>query len=234
MMTKSIIQYFFIVWLIISLDLIAQCQCSPSANIQQTSVNRSKNDVQAESRKLTDDVEVITQYSNVLDEDSPVMIGDNMMKDFQYFNDPNAIATPKYEPSKYEPPLSPEMPNNHRPLHEMITKEIHEMERNPGYYSQMDPVPYVPSESFMPPGGPPLSALEPIPFQEPQTTSDQSISTQLVKVIREPFWAPDLYKLEDKYMSTLRSLKSSMMNFYYRMHEMIIYFLNLFRMPGKL
>lgn len=106
MMTKSIIQYFFIVWLIISLDLIAQCQCSPSANIQQTSVNRSKNDVQAESRKLTDDVEVITQYSNVLDEDSPVMIGDNMMKDFQYFNDPNAIATPKYEPSKYEPPLS--------------------------------------------------------------------------------------------------------------------------------
>lgn len=245
MMTKAMIQYISIVWLIISLDLIAQCQCSQSANTLQTSVNRTNNsDMEAQLRKLPDDVESITTFSNVLSDDSQAMVADEMLKNFQYFNDPDAISSANDaqsnldEASDYEQPLPPrQLPINHRP--------IPGMDLNQGFFPQMDSVPYVPSENFIPPGGPPITAIqpnEPIPLDEPPSSiddnsldqpTDLSLANKIVKVIREPFWAPDFYKLEHKYMSTLRGLTSSVVTFYYKMQDLVVYFLNLFKMPGE-
>lgn len=204
MMTKAMIQYISIVWLISSLDLIAQCQCFQSANTQQTSANKNNDgESEAELRKLTDDVELITTYSNLLSDDSQAMVADEMIKNFQYFNNPAAISTPEYESSNFEsqnydqqlPPR--ELPINHR--------HIQELGPNQAIFPQLESVPYVPSEHFIPPGGPPISEIQPMapmPLDEPPSSisptqsTDSSLANQIVKVIREPFWAPDFYRLE--------------------------------------
>lgn len=261
MMTKAMFQYFYVVWLISSLDFIAQCQCSQSANNQQqTSVKRNDtDDVQKQSRRYSDEAEIITSYTNLIGDDEPVEVDDDdsREKDFLYFNDPATISTPKYEP--HLPPiphLSPiDLPNNHKP--------IHQLERNPAYYPQMDPhlepIPYDPEESFLdhapvPPDSIPLhqpidptdhynrpidptdhfnGPIDPTDHFNGPPPTDHSISNQLVKVIREPFWAPDFYKLEHRYMDTLRSIKDSFYTFYYKLQDMLYYVVNLFKMPGK-
>lgn len=240
MLTKAMFQYFYVVWLISSLDFIAQCQCSQSANNQPTSVKRSDtNDVQKQSRRYSDEAEIITSYTNLIGDDEPVMVDDNDSeeKDYLYFNDPAAISTPKYEP--HLPPLPlppiapidlPDLPINHQP--------IHELERNPAYYPQMDPhlepIPFDPEESFMEHAPvPPDHQFHQQISSVGQPSPDHSISSQLVKVIREPFWAPDFYKLENRYMDTLRSIKDSFYTFYYKMQDLVYYVVNLFKMPGE-
>lgn len=204
--TKMMIQYVYVVCLISSLDLIAQCQCFQSAN-NQTS-EKPNYDVEKQARKLPDDVEPITTYTNLLGDPNQI-IGDGMTNAFQYYNDQIEITTPKYDS-----PPSIELLSNHQP--------IHQLDVNQSYFPQIEPVPYIPSETFINP--PP-----PIP------------NTYLKKVTREPVWAhhlaPEVYKLENQYISTFRSIKSSVMGLYYKMQNFLGYVMSLFtigKFPGYL
>ncbi|XP_031624086.1 uncharacterized protein LOC116341268 [Contarinia nasturtii] len=209
MMTKILIQY---VWLISSLDLIAQCQCSQSAN--------SQTNVQEQSRKLTDDIESITSYTNLISDTNPVIIGDHITKEFQYYDDSIAITTSKYEATPSQSSSSSQsinVPNNHQ--------SIHQMDLNQPFYPQLEPVPYIPTVPNIPniPSDTYISAAPPIP----------SSKNHLVKVTREPFWAPEVYKLENQYIATFRSIKSSVMGFYYRMQHFVSYIMNLFTLENS-
>lgn len=195
MTAKLLIQYVYVVCLISSLDLIAQCQCSQSAN-NQTS-EKPNSDVREQARKLSDDFEPVTSYTNLLND--PI-VAEGVTREFQYYNEPIEITTPKYDP-----PPSIELPSNHKPVHQMDIK--------PSFYPQIEPAPYVRSDTFIQP--PPIQPIKPI-----QNT--------LLKVTREPFWAPDVYKLENQYMSTFRSIKSSVMGLYYKMQNFFSYVINLF------
>lgn len=59
---------------------------------------------------------------------------------------------------------------------------------------------------------------------QPQIIPNQHI----VKVTREPIWAPELVKLENQYISTFRSIRSSVMSFYYRMQNFVSYVMSFF------
>lgn len=212
-MAKIRFQYVYVVWVIISLDLIAQCQCSQSATTP-TSDKINHYNVQEQSRKLTDDVESITSYSNLISDTNPVIIGDHITKEFQYYNEPIEITTSKYEatPSQLSS-SSINVPNNHQPIHQMDQPFFPQLEPVP-YIPTVPNIPNIPSETYI--------AAPPIP----------SSQNHLVKVTREPFWAPEVYKLENQYIATFRSIKSSVMGFYYRMQNFVSYIMNLFTL-GK-
>lgn len=194
MTAKMLIQYVYVVCLISSLDLIAQCQCSQSAN-NQTS-EKPNNNVQEQARKLSDDIEPVTSYTNLL---ADPIIADGITREFQYYNEPMEITTPNYDP-----PPSIELPSNHQP--------VHQMDINQSFFPQIEAAPYVPSDAFS----------APLPIQN-----------TLVKVTREPFWAPEVYKLENQYISTFRSIKTSVMGLYYRMQNFVSYVFSLFNTYGK-
>lgn len=202
MMTKMKIRYIYVVCLISSLDLIEKCQCAQSANSQTS--EKPNDTVREQSRKLSEDIESITSYTNLIsDSDHPVIIGDHITKEFQYYNEPIEITTAKFQPSP-----SIDVPSNHRPVHQV----------NLPFYPQVDSVPYVPNipnDAYV--ANPPVSSTE----------------NHLVKIIREPFWAPEVYKLENQYISTFRSIKTSVMGLYYKMQNFVSYVMSLFSL-GKL
>lgn len=200
MMTKAILQYIYVVCLISSLDLITQCQCSQSANSQIASEKPSY-DVQ-ESRKLSENIESITTYTNLLGDPKPIIVGDEITKDYQYYHEPIEITTPMYDQS---PNNHQEVPNNHQPVHLM------ELDLNQSYFPKVEPIPYISTDTF----------IKPPPIQN-----------TYVKVTREPFWAPEVYKLENQYIATFRNIKTSVMGFYYRMQDFVSYVMNLFTL-GK-
>lgn len=53
-------------------------------------------------------------------------------------------------------------------------------------------------------------------------------SHHIVQVTREPIWAPEVIKLENQYISTFRSIRSSVMNFYYKMQNFVSYVMSFF------
>lgn len=188
-MTKFLIQYIYVVCLISSLDVITQCQCSQSANTQ---ISDSANG-DAQQRKVPDGIESITTFTNLIGEPSPVInYGDQFTKEFQYYEDPSVHTTLKYEPPSIE------IPNNHKPVHELDLNES---------YFPLEPLPYIPGHNFIPPPPPPPK--------------------HYLKV-KEPFWMPEVVQLENQYIDTFRSIKSSVMNFYYRMQNFVNYFVNMF------
>lgn len=208
MMTKMIIQYIYVVCLISSLDLIEKCQCAQSAN-SQTSENPNDT-VQEQSRKLSENIESITSYTNLIsDSDHPVIIDDHITKEFQYYNEPIEITTPKFQPSP-----SIDVPSNHRPVHQVNLPFYPQVDSVP-YVSNIANVPNIPNDAYV--ANPPVSSTE----------------NHLVKIIREPFWAPEVYKLENQYISTFRSIKTSVMGLYYKMQNFVSYVMSLFSL-GKL
>lgn len=223
-MAKMLFHYIYVVWLISSLDLIAQCQCSQSAN---TSTSVKSSDDLVESRKLLN-AESITSYANVISEH---VSDDGVTKEFHYFHEPTSTYEPtsyaptsysptSYAPTSYAPTASFDIPSNHQP--------IHQMDLNP-YYSDFEPAPYIPGDesisthSIGPPGLPilPLQPVLPVP-------THQSVPNHILKITREPFWAPEVYKLEDQYIATFRNIKSSVMSIYYKMQDFVNYVMGLF------
>lgn len=204
MLAKIQIPYIYLVCLISSLNLIAQCQCSQSANSQTS--EKPNIVVHEQSRKLSDDVETITTYTNLISESNAGIIDDHITKEFQYYNEPIEITTPRYDPP---PPIS--VPNNHQPAHQI--------DINQSYFPQLEPVPYIPTVSNLPniPSNTYIAAPPIAPGQN-----------HLVKVTHEPFWAPEVYKLENQYIDTFRSIKSSVMGLYYRMQNFVSYIMGLF------
>lgn len=214
MMTKPMIPYIYLVCLISSLDLIAQCQCtdsSQSANSHQTTSEKPNYDVQEQSRKLSDDLESITSYTNLISDPNSGIIGDHLTKEFQYYNEPIEITTPRYDP-----PPSIEVPSNHQPSHPI--------DINQSYFPQLEPIPYNPNVQNIP-NIPTDTYIAPPPIASGQN--------HLVKVIREPFWAPEVYKLENQYIDTFRSIKSSVMGMYYRMQNFVNYIMSYIFTIGK-
>lgn len=196
MVTK--ILYFYVVCSITIFELFTQCQCSSSANI----LINEKITAHEQSRKLPDDVETYTTFTNLISEPNGLVNDDQIQNnDFQYYNEPIEITTPKYET------IQTITYSNHQP--------IHQLDINHTFYPQLEQTAYVPSENY---------ADVPPPLPPP--------SHHLLKVTREPFWAPDVIKLENQYLATFRSIKSSMMSFYYRMQNFVNYFMSFFSL-GK-
>ncbi|XP_055299241.1 uncharacterized protein LOC129566895 [Sitodiplosis mosellana] len=213
MTTTVMIPYIYLVCLISSLDLIAQCQCSQSANHSQTSENPNY-DVQEQSRKLSnDDVESVTTYTNLLSDTHPAaIIGDHIMKEFQYYNEPIEITTPRYDP-----PPSIDVPSNHQPAHQI---DLHQ-----SYFPQLETVPYIANVPSIP-------SIQSDAYIAPPPIAPAG-QNHLVKVTREPFWAPEVYKLENQYIETFRSIKTSVMGMYYRMQNFISYIMSLFTLENS-
>lgn len=295
MVTTTMNQYVFLVLLMTNLN-------SPSASSQQIIVNNTNNrssngggeggggELQQQSRKLTDEVEMIT-HSNLISEDSSVSkvakpkidlhAALNVdAKDYQYFNAATAVSTPKYESSSYDhpnyesahyeslqrevntyeaqtnyqdlsgnyelpkygppmPPLPPsvEIPSNYK---------IDESDLTHSYYTQQfEPLPYAPGDSFL--GNrhahavPVAAAHEAVlPMSQPVTTISQIIPNHsghpghIMKVIHPPVWSPEVEKLENQYLETYRTIKSSVLSFYYKMQYIVNYFMSLFTFAGEL
>lgn len=231
-MTKIMLPSIYVLCLISSLDLIKQCQCSQSANIDATSEQPSSSEVHAQSRKLPDNVEVITSFGNLIsDESLPSFIDDH--KEFQYFDDsvdPVLITTPHYDTSP-----AFDIPSNHH--------AIHSLDITPPYLANVETVSYIPSEPYI--SGDPYAAKIPhtVHIQSvpkipkipkiPQKHFTPPRPPTFLKVTREPIWAPDVLNLEHQYIATFRSIRSSVMNFYNRMHNFFNYFMGFFSL-GRL
>ena len=58
---------------------------------------------------------------------------------------------------------------------------------------------------------------------------------QIVKVLEthRPIWVPEMQKLESQYLETYRTIKSSVLTFYYKMQYIVNYFMSLFTFAGK-
>lgn len=285
MVTTTMIQYMFTVLLISGLN-------SHSASSLQIGAKTNNNDkyggmgVQQKSRKLADNVEIIT-YSNLINDDivdsSALKVAkskndvnallDGDAKEYQYFNDASAVSTPKYELSnydmtkyespkyeslqydatKYDPPANYE-PSNYEapkygpplpPLPPSIeipsNYKIDESDLTHSYYTQQfEPMSYAPSDTFTDGKRPihviPSSAHELSPISP--ATSIAPIHPgpgHIVRVTHSgPIWAPEMQKLETQYLETYRSIKSSVLSFYYKMQYVVNYFMSLFTLAGEL
>lgn len=106
----------------------------------------------------------------------------------------------KISTPKYET-ISEVTYDNHQP--------IHSLDLNHPYLPQLEPTPQISNDDY---------AVQPqiIP------------SHHIVKVTREPIWAPEVVKLENQYISTFRSIRSSVMSFYYRMQNFVSYVMSFF------
>lgn len=236
MMSKN--PYFYVIYLIATLELFTQCQCSTSANananVNNNQMNKDRTKVvivgASESRKLSDSVEPITTFTNLISdqENSDLVINHDQIitnNEFQYYNEPIELSTPKYDT------ISSHTYSNHRPIHQFDTI-------NDSYFPELEQtahLDYVPNSDYVAPI-PPLqqqhlssTPIQTIPNYNPNPTLNNH---QLVKVTREPFWATDVIKLEDQYISTFRSIKTSVMSVFYRMQDFISYLMGFFSL-GK-
>lgn len=204
--TKIMIPFIYILFILSSLDLIKECQCSQSANIATTSEAPNSNVQQEQSRKLHD-VESITTFDNLISESIPMMF--NSQKEFQYYDDSldSVMPTPRYDAV----PPSIDLPNNHRP--------IHQLDLDHPYSPEVETVSFVSSDSYVP--------------NIPNEYVVAPYNPTLVKVTREPIWAPDVLKLENQYIATFRSIKTSVMSIYTKMQDFFSYFMSFFSL-GKL
>lgn len=107
---------------------------------------------------------------------------------------------PKISTPKYETILEVTY-DNHQP--------IHQLDLNHSYLPQLEPMPQISNDDYA---------------VQPQIIS----SHHIVKVTREPVWAPEVVKLENQYISTFRSIRSSVMSFYYRMQNFVSYVMSFF------
>lgn len=194
-MTKIMFPYFYMLFLISSLDVIKQCQCSQSANIATTSEQPHS---QEQSRKLHDNVEAITTFGNLISD--PIILGNQ--KEFQYFDDSldSVLATPQYDSAI-------DLPSNHQP--------IHQLDLNQQYAPEVETVSFISSDSYIPniPRDPYVAAAP---------------SPTLLKVTREPIWAPEVLNLEKQYIATFRSIKTSVMSIYTKMQDFFSYVMSFF------
>lgn len=204
--TKIMIPYIYILFILSSLDLIKECQCSQSANIATTSEAPNSNVQQEQSRKLHD-VESITTFGNLISESIPMMI--NSQKEFQYYDDAldSVMPTPRYDAV----PASIDLPSNHRP--------IHQLDLDHQYSPEVETVSFVSSDSYIP--------------NIPDEYIVAPHNPTLYRVTREPIWAPEVLKLENQYIATFRSIKTSVMSIYTKMQDFLSYVMSFFSL-GKL
>lgn len=154
--------------------------------------------------------------------------------------EPSANYDPvNYEAPKYGPPLPPlppsiEIPSNFK---------IDESDLTHSYYTQQfEPMSYVPSDTFnrnRPVHVIPSTAHDVSPIS-PATSISQlapihSGPSHIVKITsNRPIWAPEMQKLESQYLETYRTVKSSVLSFYYKMQYVVNYFMSLFTFAGEL
>lgn len=98
--------------------------------------------------------------------------------------------------------------DNHEPINQLDLNHSY-------YHSQLEPTPQISNDDY---------AVQPqiIP------------SHHIVKVTREPIWAPEVVKLENQYITTFRSIRSSVMSFYYRMQNFVSYVMSFFSVGKSL
>lgn len=217
-MTEIMFPYIYIWLLISSLDLIKQCQCSQSAtNIPTTTSERPNSDAQVQSRKLQDNVEAITTFGNLISDPIPMIIGSQ--KEYQYYDDSldSLIQT-----EKYDSPPSIDLPTNHQP--------IHKLDVNQQYFPDVETVSFVPSDPYHP-NLPNLQNLPNVP-NDPFVVAPPTPT--FVRVTREPIWAKDVLNLENQYISTFRSIKTSVMSFYSKMQDFLNYFMSFFSLGRQI
>lgn len=282
MVTATMNQYLFVVLLISNLN----SQCASSQEIVVKTNHHDSNgriESQHQSRKLTDEVEVIT-HSNLISDDSVVSkvakpksdihALDVDTKEYQYFNDASAVSTPKYEsnydPTKYESPTQKfdTRPHEsiiyeaqksyqassydtskfippHPPTGEMPTNyKLDESDMTPLYYAQQfEPMAYIPSDAYIANRQVqiiPSIAHEMVPIPSVPTISQvepvhSGPGHHVMKVTHSrPVWAPEVQKLENQYLETYRTIKSSVLNFYNKMQYILNYFMSLFTFAGEL
>lgn len=147
--------------------------------------------------------------------------------------------SPNFEPPKFGPPLPPLLPSIKIPSN----FKIDEADLTHSYYSQQfDPMQYASNDPLL--RDEPVHAI-PVSVPVPVSTHDMHpiapISHQpfhtgpshIVKVTHRPIWAPEMAKLESQYLETYRSIKSSVLSFYYKMHYFVNYFMSLFTFAGE-
>lgn len=95
----------------------------------------------------------------------------------------------------------PEQYDNHQPIYQLNV--------NDSYLPQLEATPHISNDDYA---------------VQPQMQSGQHI----VKVTKEPIWAPEMINLEKQYISTFRSIRSTVMSFYYRMQNFVSYVMSFF------
>lgn len=107
-------RYLYIVILVISFECINYCQCSTSAKTQE---NNTRSDTQyyVGTARLIGGIESITPVSNAIGEPPKPVYKDPLTTkpNYQYFNNPLMITTPKYD-TKSVAYYSKMEPENHR------------------------------------------------------------------------------------------------------------------------
>lgn len=158
--------------------------------------------------------------------------------------EPSTFQTPNIEPPNYGPPLPPLLPSIKIPSN----FKIDEADLTQYYSQQFEPMPdsmYLPNDPLL--GNEPIHAV-PVSVPVPVTTHEMlpiipatSISHKplhtgpghILKITHRPIWAPEVAKLESQYLETYRSIKSSVLNFYNKMHYFVNYFMSLFTFAGE-
>lgn len=209
-MVKILFDNISLVYLIAILELLTHCQCIESAT-NQTNINKSNATQIVQSRRLIDDNGSISSYSNGIS-DTNLSIGEQLLTDnFPYYtNEPIEITTPAVEIIKV--PMHEY--SNHQPVHQMDLAEL----------SQQS-IQFLPSQQHH-------QQHELDTYSPGSHLQSLSPTHQLVKVTREPFWASDVITLENQYLDTFRGIKSSVMNFYYKMQDFVSYIMSFFSL-GK-
>lgn len=151
------------------------------------------------------------------------------------------IELPNIEPPQYGPPLPPLLPSIKIPSN----FKIDEADLTHSYYSQQfEPMPYAPNDPLLDDGPIHVPVSVPVPVTShdllpiaPATSLSlkpiHSGPSHIVKVTHKPIWAPEVAKLESQYLEAYRSIKSSVLSFYYKMHYFVNYFMNLFSFAGE-
>lgn len=205
------------------------------------------------SNLINDDATISSKVLNVR---SDMHSLNGVATEYQHFNDASAVSTPKYETSnydlakfespkyeslqhqdtkydppeyeqpKYGPPLPPLPPSIRIPSN----YKIDESDLAHSYYTQFEPMPHMPDG--------PIFRTQPVhPILAP-VHDDHPIShigpNHLVKVIHPPIWEPEIHHLEHQYLETYRTIKSSVLSFYYKMQYVVYYLMNLFNLAGEL
>lgn len=260
MVASTMIQYVFIVLLINSSLSVSDHQISARI-VNDGDVGDVE--LQEQPRKLTDEEEIVT-YSNSINDDSSapskvvklkndIQTLGGVAKDYQYFNDASSVSTPKYESKhaspkyeslqfaapvnydslnyeqpKYAPPLPPLPPSIKIPSN----FKIDESDLAHSYYTQFDPsMSYVSSDTFI--GNQPVHTIPASALDEPYPISHIA-PNHLIKVIHQPSWAPEIQRLENHYLDTYHTIKTSVLSFYYKMEYIANYLMGIFNFAGEL
>lgn len=192
------IAYVHVVCIIAVFELFTQCQCSLSANSQTDDKTTSSTIIQ--SRMLPENIESVSIATKLISKPNDLVIDDNRKVVYEDFQYLN-------DPLKISTPKYVTIPSD------ITTYETHQtnqqLDLNHSYLSQLERTPHISNDNY---------AVQP-----------QNIpSHHIVKVTTEPIWPPELVKLENQYIVTFRSIRSSVMSFYHRMQIFFNYVMGLF------